>query len=392
MNNYVSESAERIFVSGNDNSIGQNCQNVSIINSSGCIVYGGLRNVSVINSSGVTVTENNISYIRNRVYSSESDGVTQTNSSYSEDHHEYYVYCNTTSGSIVYEPPSAPTNKGRQISVIKTDAGANTVSISTAAGTRTLTTQYDTLVISSDGTSWYPISKFNTTIGVTPTLSQVLAAGNTTGANDIIITNGATREIYMQDGTYRMSYYFNPTYNMIRTYNSATGNVVYTYWGENSLTINGGATFPGTQYGSDYSANFTARSLVDKGYVSSNFAASSGTILITDKIALTAQTADIADTAFTGNTAGVYRLGYYLLTTTADGTAGTATLNIKHTDNAASRTNSTSINLNTTGAGGIVQGDIVIRLNSGNITYGITHTGIYGTSVYALYLTLERIQ
>lgn len=112
--------------------------------------------------------------------------------------------------------------------------------------------------------------------------------------------------------------------------------------------------------------------------------------LITDKISLTAQVADIADTAFAGNTAGVYRLSYYILDTTADALAGAVTLNIKFTDNGAARTISTSPVV-LSALTGFAQGDIVVRLASGNITYGVTHTGIFGTADYALYLTLERI-
>ncbi len=111
---------------------------------------------------------------------------------------------------------------------------------------------------------------------------------------------------------------------------------------------------------------------------------------ITDQLSLTGKVADIADTAFSGTTAGLYRLGFYLLDTVADATAGTVSLNIKFTDNAAARTISSApvILTATTGFG---QGDIIIRLASGTITYGVTHTGIFGTATYACYLTLERI-
>lgn len=57
--NYVSPTATGIVINGNTNSVGTDSNNVSIMNSSGCIVAGGLVNVSIMNSSGVTVTESN---------------------------------------------------------------------------------------------------------------------------------------------------------------------------------------------------------------------------------------------------------------------------------------------------------------------------------------------
>lgn len=119
--------------------------------------------------------------------------------------------------------------------------------------------------------------------------------------------------------------------------------------------------------------------------------AGQGLSLIIAAISLTGQTADITDTNFTNaNVAGLYRVSYELLDTTADLTAGAVTLNIKYTDNAAARTvSSTPVVLTATTA--FAQGVIFVRLNSGNITYGVTHTGIYGTSQYAVYIICERL-
>lgn len=111
---------------------------------------------------------------------------------------------------------------------------------------------------------------------------------------------------------------------------------------------------------------------------------------LSSSISLVNQTADIADTAFSVNTAGLYRIEFYLLDTTADITAGAVTLNIKYTDNAAARTISSSPVV-LSALTGFAQGEVVIRLASGTCTYGVTHTGAFGTSVYALYLTQEKL-
>lgn len=66
--NIVAESATGIFVVGSNNTIGERAQNITLLNSSGCIVVGGLVNVTVFNSSGVTVTDSNIKVENNINY------------------------------------------------------------------------------------------------------------------------------------------------------------------------------------------------------------------------------------------------------------------------------------------------------------------------------------
>lgn len=118
---------------------------------------------------------------------------------------------------------------------------------------------------------------------------------------------------------------------------------------------------------------------------------SSTTPVIKDTIALTNQGADIADTNFSGaSTIGTYRVGYYMLDTTADLTAGAVTLNIKYNDGTASRTTSSNAVI-LTATSGFDEGNIFIRLGTASITYGTTHTGIFGTAKYALYISLEQL-
>lgn len=116
-----------------------------------------------------------------------------------------------------------------------------------------------------------------------------------------------------------------------------------------------------------------------------------GVAPILDVQALTAQVADIADTAFVnGDVAGLYRVHVYLLTTTADGAAGDVTVHIKYTDDGAAQDVTAGPVLLTT-LGAFAEATIFVQLASGSITYGTTSTGIYGTSAYALYATCERI-
>jgi hypothetical protein len=113
---------------------------------------------------------------------------------------------------------------------------------------------------------------------------------------------------------------------------------------------------------------------------------------ISDTIALTNQGADIAATAFANSaTAGTYRCSYYFEDTTSDVTAGAVTLTVAFTD-AIGATTVTSVPVVLTGLSTLrTSGVFFIQNASGNITYAVGHTGIYGVAKYALYACLERL-
>lgn len=137
-------------------------------------------------------------------------------------------------------------------------------------------------------------------------------------------------------------------------------------------------------------AGWTGTLAPSRGGTGASSLLGAGIVTTTDTEALTTKATDIADTALTTTGAGLYRVSYYLLDTTADLTAGAVTLNIKFTDAATARTLS-SAPVVLTATTGFAQGQMVVQLASGGITYGVTHTGIFGTAVYALYLSLERL-
>ncbi|MCK9370612.1 hypothetical protein M0R04_11940 [Candidatus Dojkabacteria bacterium] len=115
-----------------------------------------------------------------------------------------------------------------------------------------------------------------------------------------------------------------------------------------------------------------------------------GVPAIVDGVHLTAQVADIGATNITNaGTAGNYRVSYYLQDTSADITAGTITLTFAFTDDAGATTvASTPLALTALGR---TSGVFYIRLASGNLTYAITHTGLFGTSNYRLDINTERV-
>lgn len=110
----------------------------------------------------------------------------------------------------------------------------------------------------------------------------------------------------------------------------------------------------------------------------------------TQVVSLTSQTADIGSTNLTTTGNGLYRLAYYLVDTTADALAGAVRLNVTYTDAGASQTQQSATVLLTT-LGAFTQGEFIIQLASGNIAYSTSHTGIFGTAAYNLYMTLERL-
>lgn len=105
-------------------------------------------------------------------------------------------------------------------------------------------------------------------------------------------------------------------------------------------------------------------------------------------VSLTAQAADIAATNL-ATVAGLYRVSYSLQDTTSDVTAGAVTLTLAFTDGAGS-TSTTAVQT-LTGLGR-QSGSIYLQLASGNLTYATTHTGLFGTAKYALYISVERLK
>lgn len=101
-------------------------------------------------------------------------------------------------------------------------------------------------------------------------------------------------------------------------------------------------------------------------------------------VALTNQAADITATNLATIT-GTYFLTYVLEDTSSDVTAGAVTLTFSWTDGAGATTLPSSALVLT--SQGRTSGTVVVQLASGNLTYATSHTGLFGTAKYALYIT-----
>ncbi len=111
---------------------------------------------------------------------------------------------------------------------------------------------------------------------------------------------------------------------------------------------------------------------------------------IAAQVALAGQTTVLGPNNFGGVVPpGTYRLNYYLEDTTADGAAGTIQLSVAFADDAGATTvTSAALALSALGR---TSGLFEIRILSGNIVWQTLLTGAFGTSQYALYMTLERL-
>ena len=108
------------------------------------------------------------------------------------------LVCNATAGAITVTLPSPAVGSGQPVTIKKSDASANAVTIGgTVDGTanRTLTAQNDSIVIQSDGTTWFrPMLTTSGTGGTTYSLTAGthLSGGPFNGSAAVTLTTDAT--------------------------------------------------------------------------------------------------------------------------------------------------------------------------------------------------------
>lgn len=67
--NFVHPTAENVIVTGVDNTVGPNARDISIFNSSGCVVAPNVRGGTLVNCSGTILSENNLTIINDTIIS-----------------------------------------------------------------------------------------------------------------------------------------------------------------------------------------------------------------------------------------------------------------------------------------------------------------------------------
>lgn len=280
-------------------------------------------------------------------------------------------YGNATQTSIVLQPgdfawfeaTASTTWNAFLVPNILTETHGGTNQTSYASG--------DTLYASSGNTlSKLSIGASGTVLhgGTFPSYSAVAASTDVTGI--LPIANGGTNistyasgDIVYASATNTLSKLAKNTTATRYLANTGTANIPS--WDQVNISNGVTGTLPVANGGTGSAVNFT------------------------DLVALANQGADIGSTNFThGNVAGTYRVNYSIEDTTSDLTAGTLTLTISYTDDAGAAT--TTANQVLTGTGR-TSGLIYLQTASGNVSYAVSHTGLFGTAKYSLYASLERI-
>ena len=170
--NNVSPSADNVNVNGDRNAIGDECKDIQIFSSSGCVVFGGIKNITIINSSGVTASTDDQVWINNYLYPPIKGGVkvTKVITQYAMLATDEFMECNasTSSYTLLLIPATSSDaysgGYGKIINIKKTDSSSNIITIGTAGNgniddqaTIILSTQYESVTLISNGTNYYII-------------------------------------------------------------------------------------------------------------------------------------------------------------------------------------------------------------------------------------------
>jgi len=175
---YFGNGGKNVLVNGGDNYIHDYTNNVTLLGSSGDIVYSGLKNVTLINTHDATVTSGDVVAISGGVYPkvySLMSPVQSIDSSIKT--YDMGLVCGlllveTGATNTAVNLPSASSIYmydnvygaafGKIINIKKIDSGAGGVVINGSGSetidgalTQTLSTQYENLTIQSDGSNWH---------------------------------------------------------------------------------------------------------------------------------------------------------------------------------------------------------------------------------------------
>lgn len=179
--NNIAPTTRQVMVQGDYNSIGTDASKISIINSSGCIVAGGLINVSILNSSGVTVTESNTSIVNNVVIFSPSQ---QTTSGYWTKTGTK-IYNNNTAGEVRTNRHTFGNNNGNNPADDRVKINWNSSTDAYIRGVENVPMKLQAyegageVAVTGDG-RFYGLALHNNAGSVTGTTNQYVASGTYT--------------------------------------------------------------------------------------------------------------------------------------------------------------------------------------------------------------------
>lgn len=165
--NVVHRTSTDVIVNGKDNFVGEECQRVNILASSGCTITSGVTDVSIINSSGITVNyPGNVIYVDNFLVTSSSfitSGTTFNQSfAYTGELNydmttEDYTVVNVTNTEILLPPALGQTQVFRIVNACGVDNTFYTTGSDTIYGfdNNITLSDGDAITVQSDGSSKY---------------------------------------------------------------------------------------------------------------------------------------------------------------------------------------------------------------------------------------------
>lgn len=320
-------------------------------------------------------------------------------------HSPIFVFTGSTSGRTLTLPTAASING--TVFEIKNDATVSVTVATTSAQTIFTTSAVSTVVLQpgefirciSDGTNWIAAdfsavaaasitggtaltktddTNVTMTLGGAPTTALLTAASMTLGWTGLLsVLRGGTglatatmNGVMLGNGTSPFAFTAAPSIGGVLRGNGF-----------------GVPAFGAIDLQNSNSILSTSKLPIAQGGTGQTTLLGAGIVTVTNTVSLTGQTADITTTNV-ATVAGLYRVSYSLQDTTADITAGAVVLTISYTDGAGSTTSTATQVL--TGLGR-QSGVLYIQLASGNLTYATSHTGLFGTATYALYITTERL-
>lgn len=246
---------------------------------------------------------------------------------------------------------------------LKNQSGSSTAANRFALTADLVLTPNAVLELQYDSTTsrWYAIG-MGIGGGSVPSGSDKMVQYNNGGVFGGIALNASATPKYLQQVSSGTPAFIQPSFTeLLDTFDSFGG------LGSHPVIVNAGAT------------------ALDATFPFSQFAPA-----LTDSESFISQSANITTTNFLNTVAGTfYRITYYLVTTSADLTAGALTVTFAWNDGTAARTKAESSLLLT--STGYQSGSEIIFLGSGNATYAVGHTGIFGTATYNLYVRLEQV-
>lgn len=210
-NNRIGNEVQSYFIKGNNNSIGDYCNNVTILDSSGVSILGNISNVTVIRSNGVTINEGDILVINGQYYGKGSS-VEFVNSSRSYSGKSRFVEIDATSGNISLALGDVA-NYTEPITIIRIDNQPSYFVAISGLGSQTinkqlnlfLRNQYDSVTIFPDGDEWYATGKTTPGFSLVANAPTLNPADSTTyyfGApyTATVTTTGGRRRVYVPKG------------------------------------------------------------------------------------------------------------------------------------------------------------------------------------------------